>query len=120
MGWWWPFSKGSQESKSARLASRSSEPASAPKFIPDQFHSLEEVQAALRGAGLESSNLVVGIDFTSSNSWTGKRSFNGKSLHHQDHDFLTPYAQAVRIIGKTLSVFDDDNLIPCYGFGCDR
>jgi E3 ubiquitin-protein ligase RGLG len=119
MGWCWPFSKGGARSDRP-AAARLPEPAAAPKFIPDQFRSLDEAQAALRSAGLESSNLIVGIDFTSSNSWTGKRTFNGSSLHQMNHDFLTPYAQAVQIIGKTLSAFDDDNLIPCYGFGCDR
>ena len=46
----------------------------------------------------------------------GKRSFNRKSLHHigSDHN---PYEQAISIIGKTLSAFDEDNLIPCFGFG---
>jgi len=31
-----------------------------------------QVTIALRKEGLESSNLVLGIDFTKSNEWTGK------------------------------------------------
>lgn len=52
-------------------------------------------------------------------SWVpllGKMSYNGKSLHHIGSG-LNPYEQAITIIGKTLAAFDDDNLIPCYGFG---
>lgn len=65
---------------------------------------------------MESSNLIVGIDFTKSNEWTGARSFNRKSLHTIGNG-PNPYEQAISIIGKTLSAFDDDNLIPCFGFG---
>lgn len=84
--------------------------------IADNYTSLEEVTSALAHAGLESSNLIVGIDFTKSNEWTGKESFKRRSLHHigKGHN---PYEQAISIIGKTLSAFDEDNLIPCYGFG---
>ncbi|MED6168269.1 E3 ubiquitin-protein ligase rglg2 [Stylosanthes scabra] len=84
--------------------------------IADDYRSLDEVTAALSQAGLESSNLIVGIDFTKSNEWTGKRSFNRKSLHHIGNGY-NPYEQAISIIGKTLSAFDEDNLIPCFGFG---
>ncbi|PSR87542.1 E3 ubiquitin-protein like [Actinidia chinensis var. chinensis] len=84
--------------------------------IADNYKSLEEVTGALAHAGLESSNLIVGIDFTKSNEWTGARSFNRKSLHHIG-DGLNPYEQAISIIGKTLAAFDEDNLIPCFGFG---
>lgn len=84
--------------------------------IVDQYRSLDEVIEALAQAGLESSNLIIGIDFTKSNEWTGKRSFNGMSLHHIG-DSPNPYEQAITIIGQTLSAFDEDNLIPCYGFG---
>ncbi|KAG5530401.1 hypothetical protein RHGRI_025373 [Rhododendron griersonianum] len=48
--------------------------------------------------------------------WTGSRSFNHRSLHHIGSG-LNPYEQAISIIGKTLSAFDKDNLIPCFGFG---
>ncbi|XP_059663771.1 E3 ubiquitin-protein ligase RGLG2-like [Cornus florida] len=84
--------------------------------IGDNYRSLEEVTRALAQDGLESSNLIVGIDFTKSNEWTGARSFNKKSLHHLGDD-LSPYEHAISIIGRTLSAFDEDSLIPCYGFG---
>ncbi|KAK4753011.1 hypothetical protein SAY87_021809 [Trapa incisa] len=84
--------------------------------IEDDYTSLEQVTEALARAGLESSNLIVGIDFTKSNEWTGARSFNRRSLHHIG-DGQNPYEQAISIIGKTLSSFDEDNLIPCFGFG---
>ncbi|XP_031260118.1 E3 ubiquitin-protein ligase RGLG2 [Pistacia vera] len=84
--------------------------------IADDYKSLDQVTEALARAGLESSNLIVGIDFTKSNEWTGARSYNRRSLHHIG-DGLNPYQQAISIIGKTLAAFDEDNLIPCYGFG---
>ncbi|XP_073296065.1 E3 ubiquitin-protein ligase RGLG5-like [Primulina huaijiensis] len=84
--------------------------------IADNYRSLEEVTEALARAGLESSNLIVGIDFTKSNEWTGKNSYLGRSLHYIGNG-LNPYEQAISIIGKTMAAFDDDNLIPCFGFG---
>ncbi|KAF8399804.1 hypothetical protein HHK36_015675 [Tetracentron sinense] len=84
--------------------------------IADNYNTLEQVTDALARAGLESSNLIVGIDFTKSNEWTGARSFNHRSLHHIGHG-QNLYEQAISIIGKTLSTFDEDNLIPCFGFG---
>ncbi|KAL8157002.1 E3 ubiquitin-protein ligase RGLG1 [Apium graveolens] len=84
--------------------------------IADNYQTLDQVTAALTAAGLESSNLIVGIDFTKSNEWTGTRSFNRQSLHHLGN-VQNPYEEAISIIGQTLSAFDEDNLIPCFGFG---
>ena len=53
--------------------------------IKDNYNSLSEVQKALRNNGLESSNLIIGIDFTKSNNWTGERTFGGKCLHFLAH-----------------------------------
>ncbi|KAG5546924.1 hypothetical protein RHGRI_018925 [Rhododendron griersonianum] len=81
-------------------------------FIPDRYSTLDQVTAALRESGLESSNLILGIDFTKSNEWTG--------LYGSLHDIgvtPNPYEKAISIIGKTLAPFDEDNLIPCFGFG---
>ncbi|KAH1235425.1 E3 ubiquitin-protein ligase RGLG3 [Glycine max] len=41
-----------------------------PTYIADNFSSLDQVVSALREAGLESSNLIIGIDFTKNNEWT--------------------------------------------------
>ncbi|MES1910939.1 MAG: hypothetical protein MHM6MM_003457 [Cercozoa sp. M6MM] len=87
--------------------------------IADKFKSLSDVTDALREAGLESSNLLIGIDYTKSNEWTGKRSFAGRCLHHIDGSgrMLNPYQRVIRIIGETLASFDDDGEIPVFGFG---
>ncbi|XAR56929.1 hypothetical protein NMG60_11037592 [Bertholletia excelsa] len=88
------------------------------EYIPDNYSNIDQVTAALRESGLESSNLVLGIDFTKSNEWTGKISFNNRSLHDiHSGGILNPYENAISIIGRTLASFDEDNLIPCFGFG---
>ncbi|EHA8586972.1 E3 ubiquitin-protein ligase RGLG3 [Cocos nucifera] len=48
--------------------------------------------------------------------FAGRHSFNKRSLHAIG-DTPNPYEQAISIIGRTLSAFDEDNLIPCFGFG---
>ena len=47
------------------------------RAIPDQFQTLEQVTQEIRAAGLESSQLIIGVDFTKSNLWTGQNSFKG-------------------------------------------
>ncbi|XVE84058.1 hypothetical protein DITRI_Ditri16bG0138500 [Diplodiscus trichospermus] len=75
-----------------------------------------QVKNALAKAGIQSFNLIVGIDFTKSNNSRGEESFNGKSLHHIGNG-LNPYEQAISIIGNTFAAFNKDNLFPCFGFG---
>jgi len=90
------------------------------QMIPDRFTSYSQVTNALRHAGLESSQLIVGIDFTKSNKWTGTKSFGGRCLHDLDSRQLNPYRQVLKIIATTLADFDDDGMIPAYGFGDSR
>lgn len=85
--------------------------------IKDNFKTMDEVQDALREAGLESSNLILGIDYTKSNTWNGKRTFFGQSLHLIRPGQINPYQEVIEIVGKTLEPFDDDKLIPVFGFG---
>ncbi|CAK4745694.1 hypothetical protein LEN26_016778 [Aphanomyces euteiches] len=102
------------------------------KKIPDKYETYEQLEKALRDAGLESSNLIVGIDYTKSNTWTGARTYQGKSLHDIDpsDQMWNPYQVAKAIysklillqrviysLGRTLEAFDDDRLIPVFGFG---
>uniref|UniRef100_H3GMG6 VWFA domain-containing protein n=1 Tax=Phytophthora ramorum TaxID=164328 RepID=H3GMG6_PHYRM len=84
--------------------------------IPDRYETIAEVQRDLRKAGLESSDLVVG--------WTGERSFGGRCLHEIDPSgvFMNPYQgfvlqSVISVIGRVLEAFDDDNIIPAFGFG---
>lgn len=87
--------------------------------IKDRYEDLDDVSEGLRAAGLESSNLVVAIDYTKSNTWTGRSTFNGRSLHWIDpaNQEPNPYMRAISTIGTVLSSYDDDNLIPVFGFG---
>lgn len=63
---------------------------SSAKFL-DQYRTWADLHAALRRAGLESSNLIVGIDLTRSNEWSGATSFGNRCLH----DLPTRAAAAV-------------------------
>jgi len=85
--------------------------------IGDNFRTMEEVQEALRRAGLESSNLIIGVDFTKSNEWTGKNTFGGRCLHALNAGLLNPYQRVMDVMCRTLEPFDDDRLIPVFGFG---
>eukprot|EP00770_Monocercomonoides_exilis_P016198 MONOS_16149.1-p1 / transcript=MONOS_16149.1 / gene=MONOS_16149 / organism=Monocercomonoides_exilis_PA203 / gene_product=copine / transcript_product=copine / location=Mono_scaffold01530:6908-8084(+) / protein_length=211 / sequence_SO=supercontig / SO=protein_coding / is_pseudo=false len=89
--------------------------ASASDPIGDKYKTIKEVQQALRKSGLESSNIVFGIDYTKSNMFNGERSFQNRSLH--DMTVKNPYVEVIEILGETMEVFDDDHLIPAFGFG---
>jgi len=111
------FSSGNNNSGSAAL-SASRTPTNRTFFpILDQYKSLPEAQKALRDAGLESSQLIIGIDYTKSNTWQGKRSFGGKCLHAIEKGIQNPYQEVISVIGRTLEPFDDDGQIPAFGFG---
>lgn len=95
--------------------------------LDDRFVTLQEIMEAMRSNGLEKANLIIGIDFTASNEWQGRKTFGGRSLHHIDIDSRTgkvhkwnPYQKVIRTIGMTLQDFDEDQQIPVYGFGDEK
>ena len=87
------------------------------KLIKDNFTSYEELEQGLRKAGLENSQLIIGIDFTKSNTWQGSMPYYQQSNLHSLEPYPNPYQQVLQIMCKSLASFDDDNLIPVYGFG---
>ena len=85
---------------------------------PEPYLTLSDLQTAMRTAGLEASHLIIGIDFTKSNTWSGMKSFEGFCLHDTSRKGMeNPYQRVMRIISKSLSCYDEDQIIPAYGFG---
>ncbi|XP_052800037.1 uncharacterized protein LOC128231362 isoform X2 [Mya arenaria] len=86
--------------------------------IEDHFNSFSEVSRACARAGLEKCGLIVGVDFTASNEWQGRKTFSGNSLHKiTGSKIINPYQKVIHIMGNTLEPFDEDQLIPAFGFG---
>jgi E3 ubiquitin-protein ligase RGLG len=67
-----------------------------------KFKTIEEVRKAVRHAGLESINLIFGIDYTKSNLYTGERSFEVKNLHSLE--VKNPYMEIIEILGESLKL----------------
>lgn len=86
--------------------------------IEDHFTSFHEVSKACKKAGLERCGLIVGVDFTASNEWQGRKTFRGQCLHKiVGSKIHNPYQKVIHILGNTLEPFDEDGKIPAFGFG---
>ncbi len=119
------------------------------KVITTRYESKQELTNALRVAGLEKTNLLVAIDMTKSNLWSGEKSY-GKNLHYLPvaparnpgdppkyspvvarspegskiskvmMESLNPYQFVIQVAGNQLDEFDDDHYIPTCIFGHSR
>ncbi|QKF93857.1 VWA copine [Fadolivirus algeromassiliense] len=89
-------------------------------LINDNFTSYNELEHGLRKVGLESCQLIVGVDFTKSNTWNGGSPYYIDVNLHSTAHFPNPYQQVLSIMCQTLAPFDDDGIIPAYGFGDHR
>lgn len=112
-----PMPKPGSGPRMTKTTARANQASSTFNAIPDQYSTVEEVKKALRQAGLETSELIVAIDFTKSNTWTGEQSFGGRSLHNLEEAETNPYQTVLGSLGRTLSDMDEDDDIPAYGFG---
>ena len=102
-------------------------PSPAQQFaaIPDTFETLPEVAAALQRRGLQRCDLMLAMDFTKSNSWTGRLSFGGRCLHDTATGTANPYERVVNVLGRTVEHMlgrgSDPAAAPppllCFGFG---
>ena len=87
------------------------------KLITDNYNTFEELEKALRDIGVEASELIIGVDFTKSNTWQGGKPFYDNKNLHSMYPYPNPYQQALSIITRALAPFDNDQQIPAYGFG---
>ena len=68
---------------------------------------------------------MLAVDFTKSNSWTGKVSFGGRCLHDTSAGTPNPYERVVSVLGRTVEHMlgrgSDAAAVPppllCWGFG---
>ncbi|CAN8015952.1 hypothetical protein HPB47_016605 [Ixodes persulcatus] len=84
----------------------------------DRFHTFSEVSTAMRRAGLPDIHVIVGIDFSASNEWQGRKTFRGESLHAlKGSNPHNPYQRALASLGAVLTPLLHGNPIPAFGFG---
>jgi E3 ubiquitin-protein ligase RGLG len=111
---------GETHSRHESVNSRNTNTNHRSKFGAMRYETYEELEQGLRTAGLESCQLIVGIDFTKSNEWQGGLPYYQEQNLHSVFPYPNPYQQVLEIICKSLVNFDDDGLIPAYGFGDTR
>ena len=112
---------GSSQQISGNLGSQNS----IPKTLSDNYETMQQLTQALRRAGLEKANLLIAIDFTKSNIWQGKETFEGKCLHdvaicegeYTGSGVLNPYEYVLTVAGEQIEEFDDDKIFPTCIFG---
>lgn len=84
----------------------------------DRFTTYDEVVGAIKKTGMVKSDLIIGIDFSASNEWQGRKCFAVKCLHDVSNSkLLNPYQRVLTIMASTMEQFDSDHLIPVFGFG---
>ena len=74
----------------------------------------------LKESGLEECSLVLGLDCTESNIYTGKKSFGNRHLHEISTRHLNFYEQVMGTVGSIVNPFSKSGRFPVYFFGDDQ
>ena len=74
----------------------------------------------LKDKGLRECGLILGIDCTASNIFTGRRSFGGRHLHDISNRRLNFYEEVISILGGVVNEFTPGGRFPVYLFGDDK
>ncbi|CAL5971319.1 Copine_I [Hexamita inflata] len=82
----------------------------------NKFSTYQQLLQSLRASGLESSQLILGYDFSASNRWTGEKTYHC-NMHDIQQLSETPYEKITRLMIPLVQQFDEDGNIPCYVFG---
>lgn len=88
-----------------------------PIYNNPKYENIDKIILDLRKAGMEDFDLIVAIDLTKSNEWTGKETFNNKCLHKLLENNLNMYEESILSVTSILEKFDTDSKIPVLGFG---
>ena len=78
---------------------------------------VSEFAKELKDKGVESTQLILAIDCTASNHYSGTKSFKKKPLHTISDSQLNFYEQVIGIMGKIVSQIDQNSNFPVYLFG---
>ena len=89
-----------------RGTTQAQKPSSTSNVIVDKYKTYAELEQAIRQAGIESMQCVMGFDFSKSNEWTGDRTYGKRSLH--DLTFKNPYLHCIEVMTPLIPKFDDD------------
>lgn len=91
------------------------------KKIEDEVETLKQkvtsIAEDLKSKGVTDIGIIIGIDCTASNVYTGNVSFGGKNLHHISEDKLNLYEQVISAFGAAVEQFQSSKKIPVYLFG---
>lgn len=83
----------------------------------DHFRNYAEVSSAMKRTGMELIRLMVGIDFSASNEWQGRRTFKGECLHAlKGSSVYNPYQKVIYILGHALQPLLQGYPISAFGF----
>lgn len=74
----------------------------------------------LRNNGVDECGIILGIDCTASNIFTGKKSFGQRHLHDLSSRKLNFYERVISIMGGIVETFHSDGRFPVYIFGDEK